>query len=288
MRQQLKIFVIKLQLFLLNFDFIKNHERMNQVLLAIKYKILDNPLSFMDVGFNIFSKTYEDGILHYIFSRIGTTNRKLVDIGAGTFRASTVTNLIVNQGFSGLLIDGDKKQVEMSKIFYLHHPETRSFPPKTLCEFVTTDNINSILKDNDYTGEIDLLSIDIDGIDYWLLNAISAISPRVIVVEYNNLIEPELSWSIPYDEDFNCANYDVNKNWTSYCGASLKAFVNLCEKKGYRLVGINRGGYNAFFIKNNIKDSFLPKVSVKSCFANKINHNLERFSTIKDMDWVEV
>lgn len=290
MKQRIKIFLTRLRLFLYGFGLIANNDRENQILLALKYRKLDAPPSFMDIGFNVFSPAYEDGILHWIFSRIGTTNRQLVDIGAGTYKLSSVTNLIINQNFSGLLIDGDEKEVEHSKHFYFHHLETRVHPPKIICEFVTTENINNILDKNGYEGEIDLLCIDIDGIDYWLLQAITKISPRVIVVEYNNLLEPDLSWTIPYDENFNSSNYSVNKNWMSYCGASLKAFVRLCKEKGYRLVGINKGGFNAFFVKNSIQDSFLPEVSIKSCFNNEINQKIfrERYPLVKNMDWVEV
>ncbi len=290
MKQHLKILLKRLELFLYDFGFIKNNDKQNQILLALSYNKLDSPPSFMDIGFNIFSPTYEDGILHYLFSRIGTTNRLLVDIGAATFKNSSVTNLIINQSFSGLLIDGDIKKIQLSKNFYFHHPETKMSPPKIICEYVTTENINNILQNNEYSGEIDLLCIDIDGIDYWLLSAISTISPRVIVMEYNNVLGPDLSWAIPYNESFNNSEYAVNKNNMNYCGASLKAFVKLCRKKGYRLVGTNKGGYNAFFVKNSIQDSFLPEVSVESCFNNNINQKIlkERFNLIKDMNWVEV
>jgi len=245
---------------------------------------------FDEVGFNLYSQTYEDGILLYVFSKIGTSNQRCVDIGAGTINGSNVANLIINHSFSGLLIDGNSKHIREAEKYYMSHPETYLFSPKLVCQLVTAENVDQLLNSNGFAGEIDLLGIDIDGIDYWIWDAIEVITPRVVVVEYNCLLGPDRAWSIPYKPDFDVHDYSVNHEQYNYSGASLNAFVKLGRKKGYRLVGCNKGGGNAFFIKNAVGEESLPEITTRSCFKYDWNkYSMEkRFTLIKDMEWIEV
>lgn len=266
-----------------------------QTLLKLKYKELAHngvPLpSFDEVGFQKYSGSNEDGILLYIFSLIGTTNKKVVDIGAAGIDGSNVANLIINHGWIGLLIDANEKAVAWARKFYKNAPDVWRFPPKTTDKFVTTENINSIISSNGFTGEIDLLSIDIDGVDYWIWKAIDSINPRVVVIEYQDIIGSNKSLTVPYQPDFDCYNFEVNIGPTiNYAGASLPAFVKLAKTKGYRLVGCSRYGINAFFIRSDIGDDLIPEVSISTCFEHprhKLN-NPSRWAEVKDMNWVEV
>lgn len=92
------------------------------------------------------------------------------------------------------------------------------------------------------------MSIDIDGVDYWIWDAITVIKPRVVVLEYQDIIGPDKALTMPYSDDFDASNYPMTLGMPDFCGASLPAFVKLARKKGYRLVGCNRLYYNAFFI----------------------------------------
>lgn len=267
--------------------------RQNQILLQLKYKQMAAQkikLDFEDVGFNTYSVTHEDGILLYIFSVIGMANRKCVDIGAGSVRGSSVANLIVNHGFHGLLVDGDTKSIEHARVFYNTLKNTHPSPPTLISTLVNAENINSIIQDNGFSGEIDLFCLDIDGVDYWVWKALDVIHPRVVLLEYQDLLGPDRAWTVPYDPDFYVDNYPVNKENKNYCGASLQAFIKLGREKGYRLVGCNNGGWNAFFIKNGIGEDNLPEVSAQSCFKFAWNqYGMEhRFPLVKDMEWVEV
>jgi hypothetical protein len=245
---------------------------------------------FDDVGFNVFSQTNEDGILLYIFSLIGMTNRRCVDIGAAGVANSNVANLIINHGFSALLVDGNAAAVETARKYYQGHTATSLFPPTFASAFVTAENVNSILRDNSFISGIDLLCIDVDGNDYWIWKAIDAIDPRVVVVEYQDILGPDRTLTIPYKADFTRGAYQVNRVDLNYGGASLRAFVELGRKKGYRLVGCNRGGWNAFFVGDSIDPDVLPAVSVESCFRYDWNSYgmKERFELVKHMDWEEV
>jgi hypothetical protein len=268
--------------------------RLAQLLLSRSYRDvargMEPPLDFDDVGFNVFSQTYEDGILLYIFSIIGVERRKCVDIGASGIINSNVANLVVNHGLSALLIDGDEASLKRAEQYYSSHRETQLFPPKFAQELVTAENVNDILSEHGFLGEIDLLCIDIDGMDYWIWRAIDVIRPRVVVVEYQDALGPDRAWTVPYRPDFDLNDYAVNRQGFNYCGASLGAFVKLGKEKGYRLVGCSRGGWNAFFMLDGIGEAHLKEVPPAACFRYEWNENSirERFPKIEGLDWVEV
>jgi hypothetical protein len=262
-------------------------------LLSLKYKEFaarSEKLCFDEVGFDVYSLTHEDGILLYIFSVIGTTNKICVDVGSGGITGSSVANLIINHGFTGILVDGDTNEIKTAREFYANLHETRLTPPKLLSTMVTAENINTILADNKCVGETDLFSLDIDGVDYWVWKALDIIQPRVVMVEYQDLLGPELSWTVPYRPDFSKSDYPINKDRNNYCGASLQAFVKIGRQKGYRLIGCNNGSWNAFFLKNGIGETLFPEEPVKNCFRSEWNRfGMEhRFPLVKDMEWVEV
>lgn len=237
-----------------------------------------------DLGFRIHSEHDEDGILLYIFSLLGLTNRKLVEICCGNGAESNTANLLINHRCVGLLFDGDAQLVEQARSFYAANPSTRIWPPKILHQWVTAENVSASLANNDFTGEIDLLSIDIDGIDYWLWKALDVISPRVVVTEINHLWGPEISVTVPYSPDFKAVFTDFG---SEYAGASIAAFMKLATQKGYRLVGGNAIGTNVFFVRNDLTNSWLPAVTPESLFW----HPRARFGQtvragkIKDMHW---
>lgn len=239
--------------------------RQLQILLKLKYQELltaKKPLpQFTDVEFRSFSQNGEDGILHYIFSLIGTASKKAVEICAGNGKESNTANLIINHGFAALLFDGDEKNIKTATEFYEHNKDTFIFPPKIVHAWITAENINDLITQNGFTGEIDLLSLDIDGMDYWILKAIKVCTPRVIVLEYHEEFgfEPV---TVPYD-----ANFRRGKEMR-YFGASLPAFVKSLKAKGYRLVGANRQKFNAFFLSTDTAPDVLPEVSIESCMRS--------------------
>lgn len=269
-------------------------DTVSQLQLKLNYRSLAKLgvplLSFPEVGFKNFSQTDEDGILLYIFSIIGSTNQKCIEICAGDGIECNTANLIIHHGWTGLLIDGDKKNVLNGEQFYRTHPNTRIFPPRFLHAWITRENINQIIQVNGYEGDIDLLSIDIDGMDYWIWDAIEAVKPRVVVIEYQDILGPEKSLTVPYKADFNAYIYPTTAGMPNFCGASLPALVKLGRKKGYRLVGCNRYGYNAFFIKDSLEKEKLAEIKAADCFTHpKVVWGMkERFPTIKEYPWVEV
>ena len=165
-------------------------EQIGQILLRLHYRDLarrpDALPDFRDVEFRCYSQNGEDGILLYLFSVLGTTNRKVVEICAGDGIECNAANLIVNHGWHGLLLDGSADHVAQGTKFYATGKNTWIAPPKFVHAWVTADNVNSLVEGHGFAGEIDLLSLDMDGNDYWILNSLlDRIQPRVVVFEFN-------------------------------------------------------------------------------------------------------
>lgn len=240
-----------------------------------------------DTGFRVYSQTDEDGIILYIFSLIGFTNKLLVDIAFATPYGANTTNLICNWGFSGLLVEGNQNNIDLSNSFFSSHPDTCIFPPKAICRWVSADNINELLENNDISGDIDLFSLDIDGIDYWLWKKMTVVRPRVVIIEAQTFWGPEKSVTVPYNSEFIRTNIHPD-----YFGASIQAFVKLGREKGYRLVGCNRFGFNIIFVRNDIGKDVLPEIATKECFR-RLPPGLaikrqKRLDNVKNFEWIEV
>lgn len=213
----------------------------------------DEKTTLKNKEFKIYSQNGEDGILLYIFSNIGAKNRNFVEIGCGNGKECNTANLSLNHGWSGLLIEGNKENWLKAKNYYKKIDRV-----KVINSFITKENVNEVLKLNRASGKIDLLSIDIDGNDYWIWEEIKIIDPRVVVIEYNGSFGKR-PISIPYEPNF--------KKIGHYHGASLKAMEKLGKKKGYILIGCEKTGCNAFFVKQSlaknskilgVKDAFYP------------------------------
>ncbi len=266
----------------------------SQLLLQLHYRDLvrdRKPLpAVADTGFQCYSQTDEDGILLYLFAVLGTTNKLSVEMCAGDGVECNTANLILNHGWHGLLVDGNEAQVARGKDFYARSSMTYVYPPVFVHAWLTRGTVNDLVKSNGFSGEIDLLSLDLDGVDYWIWEALDAINPRVVVLEYQDCLGYERAWTVPYADDFSASNYPTTNNLPNFCGASLPAFVKLGRRKGYRLVGVNRLGYNAFFVRNGLADDLLPEVEASACFGHpKVVWGMrDRFPTVKDLPWVEV
>ena len=266
-----------------------------QLLLKLQYQELlrnNSKLpSFEDVQFRSFSQSGEDGILHFVFSIIGTTNRRVLEICAGDGIECNAANLIVNHGWQGLLFDGDENNIKKGQSFYARCPDTSAWPAILRQAWITAENINDLICQNKFDGELDLFSLDLDGNDYWIWDAINCISPRVVILEYDNSWDATSAVTQCYDPTFTWDKKD--KKQTNH-GASLAAFVKLGNAKGYRLVGCNRLNYNAIFIRNDIGLSSFPTVSVEQClthpmaqYRNELRHQ-NNFPNLKIDRWISV
>lgn len=213
-------------------------------------KRINDPKCIERYGFKVYSQNDEDGIIEEIFNRIGTTNKKFIEFGVQDGLESNGHYLLL-KGWTGFWIECDSESVKkINKNFYNVIKNKKLFVAE---EYITKENINDIFLNNNQCGEIDLLSIDIDGNDYHVWNNITSVNPRVVVIEYNAKFPPSCEWIMPYCEHHMWDGGDKH-------GASLAALERLAHEKGYMLVGTNISGVNAFFVREDcVKDSFAKK-----------------------------
>lgn len=236
-----------------------------------------------DVGFRKYSQFEEDGILLYIFSLVTPINRTCVEICAADGRECNTANLIINHGWWGHLFDGDKHNVKAGNAFFSQNKNTFLYPPRFTQAWITAENVNDLITQSGVNGPIDLLSLDIDGVDYWVWKAISVIKPQVVVCETHNPIPSDKALTVPYDPKFIFES-------EHYRGASLAAMCKLGKEKGYRLVGTHRFGFNAFFMKNGVGEEYFPEVDTASCVQDPYSEQArkERWPLAKEHNWQEV
>ena len=157
-----------------------------------------SPGKFLEYEFQVYSQWGEDGLIQHILSRVDVPNKIFVEFGVEDYTESNTRFLLVNDNWSGLVIDGSAKNISYIK----NDPIYWRYNLKAKCAFVDSGNINEIIRQNGISGDIGLLSIDVDGNDYYIFEAIESISPRVIICEYNSLWGDKLSVSTPYDPAF--------------------------------------------------------------------------------------
>jgi len=188
--------------------------------------------------FRISSQNQEDGLTLALLDDVGATCRRFVEIGSGLSGGNSGF-LARECGWSGLMVDGHAEHMIQVG---------RRFPTvKAVAAWVTRENINELITEHGLAGEVDLFSLDLDGSDYWIWEAMTACSPRVVILEYNSMFGPERAVTIPYDPVF-----DRRKHHSIYYGASLAALARVSARKGYRLVAVEPAGVNAFFLRNDL------------------------------------
>ncbi|HEX3935787.1 MAG TPA: hypothetical protein VHW43_13990 [Puia sp.] len=205
--------------------------------------------SLEEAEFQVFSQRGEDGIIQYITSRIEIPNRIFVEFGVENYTEANTRLLLINNNWRGLVIDGDPSNIRFIKQDFIYW----KYDITALHSFITRENINQLIAG--YTGcrDIGLLSVDIDGNDYWVWEAIDVIQPRIVTCEYNSAFGPDRKVSVPYAPDFVRRNAHYSD---LYFGASLAAFCHLAEKKGYDFIGTAGAGVNAFFVRKDLSGPF--------------------------------
>jgi hypothetical protein len=213
-------------------------------LYAERVRALPDGAALRDAEFKVFSQWGEDGILQYLVSRVAVPEPYFVEFGVENYQEANTRFLLLNDNWSGLVMDGSEpnmQQVRSEALYWRQELQARA-------AFVTAENVNELLRSHAPSPDIGLLSIDIDGNDYWVWRAVDAVQPRIVVVEYNSVFGPELAVTIPYQPDFNRTRaHASNLFW----GASLRALCDLAAAKGYAFVGSNSAGNNAFFVRQD-------------------------------------
>jgi hypothetical protein len=192
---------------------------------------------------SVHSQNGEDGVIAEILSRVGAPSRWFVEFGIEDGSQGNCVAL-ARAGWAGLFIECDDDNYAILADRWRDSPQVR-----TLHAMVTADTVNALFAGAGVPAEPDLLSIDVDGNDYWIWAALEGYRPRVVVVEYNASLDPAATVAMPRDDDH---------RWdgTDYFGASVGALRHLAGQSGYRLVHTDSVGVNAFFVRNDLAAPF--------------------------------
>lgn len=250
-------------------------------------------LDIHDYEFRVSSQWGEDGIIQFLINKIPIENKIFVEFGVESYQEANTRFLLQNDNWSGLVIDSSKENMESLKNSELYWKHSLT----AISEFITKENIDDIISDVGISGDIGLLSIDVDGNDYWILDAVNCIKPRILIIEYNSLFGKNAMITVPYDEQFDRRE----KHYSNlYWGASISAITQLAKRRGYELIGSNTAGCNLFFVKkefiSGLKIMKAEDAYVESKFRQSIDEsgnltfldNKKGFELIRDMEVVAV
>lgn len=216
-----------------------------------------------DAEFRVFSQWGEDGIIDWLITRIPDINKSFVEFGVQNYRESNTRYLLMAQNWRGLVMDGSMAHIEdiRSQDIYWRHDILAK------CAFIDRNNINELIAGAGFKHELGLLSIDIDGNDYWVWQAIEVVSPAIVVCEYNAVLGDRLPLTIPYEADF----YRTRAHHSNlYFGASIRALIQLGESKGYMFVGTTSTGCNAFFVRRDLASNITSELDEVVAYPSSV------------------
>jgi hypothetical protein len=239
--------------------------------------------SLAAVEFKVFSQWGEDGIIDWIVERaqIPPHLQSFIEFGVEFYGEANTRFLLQNRNWRGLVIDGSPTQIKRlmreEKLFWKYDLTAKS-------AFVTRENINELFADAGFAGEIGLISIDIDGNDYWVWEAISAVRPIICICEYNAVFGDVWPITIPYDPRFVRSRSEFRG---LYYGASIKALRSLATRKGYRFLGTNSEGVNAFFVREDYASRFSSSIAGALARPSKLRESRDhsgRLSYVRGLE----
>ena len=218
---------------------------------------LPHPMAIGVQRFRLRSQHEEDGITLALLRAAGVRHRTFVEIGCGSTGGNSAI-LAYELGWSGLMVDANRKSVEGARQLFQFNPGVRVVKSR-----VTTDTIDQLLTKHGAAGEVDVMSIDIDSFDYWLWKAITICTPRVLIMEYNGRFGPDRAVTVP-----DAPRPPVAPK--GYGGASLAALEKLARAKGYGLVLCEDAGINAFFLRDDVAPD-LPRLTAAQAFRPQLS-----------------
>ena len=221
---------------------------------AWRVRSMETIESLQDVEFSVSSQWGEDGIIDWLIERAGIPARlhSFIEFGVQSYRVSNTRFLLQLRNWRGLIMDDGPEallSVKADGLYWKYDLTAKQ-------AFITRDNINDLIASAGFSGEVGLLSIDVDGNDYWVWEAITAINPVVFVCEYNAVFGDVQPISIPYDPGFSRAQAHFSH---LYFGASIAALRSLAARKGYRFVGTNLAANDAFFVREDYAQRFVDR-----------------------------
>lgn len=244
--------------------------RINQGIILSELQGRKESRNLQDYEYKIFSQGGEDGIIQHLINAVGIKNKTFIEFGVEDFLESNCRYLLMKDNWSGFVIDGAANNIRRLKQSYYYWKHDLV----AVAALITKDNINDLLLKSGFDRDLGVLSIDLDGNDYHILEAIKFFSPRILICEFNAVFGGTRKISVPYAEDF----VRTDKHYSNlYFGASLPAITHLAKDKGYSLVGINSLSSNAFFIRNDLFKNQIDIRSVDEAFSpSRFRESIDR------------
>ena len=222
--------------------------------------------NIQDREFSIFSQFGEDGIIQCLVNSVVVQNKTFIEFGVEDFSESNCRFLMMKDNWRGFVIDGSERNISrLVKSYYYW-----KYDLQALCAFVDQDNIENLLDQSGFDHDLGILSIDLDGVDYFILSSIVRFKPRILICEFNPVFGPIRKVSVPYDKKFQRFNHHYSG---LYWGASLSALNDVATGLGYGLIGTNSAGHNAFFLRNDL---------IKPPFCRIVPEQAFNFPTYRD------
>lgn len=216
--------------------------------------------SLSEVEFKVFSQWGDDGIIQWLVNNLEFSNKTFIEFGVENYRESNTRFLMMNNNWSGLVMDGSESNVAQiinSEYFWKYELSVKTVR-------IDIDNINNLLSSSQLGKEVGILHIDLDGNDYWIWKEINVITPIVVILEYNSVFGIDKAITIPYDGAF----YRTNTHYSNlYFGASLRALYQLSADKGYSFIGCNSAGNNAYFIRRDKLNDNVSETSLENGYV---------------------
>lgn len=215
-----------------------------------------------DVEFCVSSQWGEDGIIDWIIEQLELPSSTFVEIGVENYKEANTRFLLQNRNWRGVIFDSNEQYMESVRDEALYW----RFDISAVAAHITRENINSLLEEQCLNGDIGMLSIDIDGNDYWVIEAINLVSPKIIVCEYNPIFGDLYSITVPYRSDF---ERFAAHHCGLYFGSSIKALQELTDRKGYAFVGSCSNGINAFFVRKDMYQYIDGKIETLKAYPSR-------------------
>jgi hypothetical protein len=240
----------------------------------------------------VYSQNGEDGILYFLLQWLGKETGIAVEMCSGNARECNISNLVIHHGFQGFFFDGDYHKTQQAR----HFLTSSSVSPEqgiVIHAWISINNVEALFRKYSIPRRVDVLSLDMDGVDFWILQTLfekQLSRPRICVVEYQDILGPDKSLTVPYMEEFCAWDYDCHLG-PNYAGASLEAFRRLFQKYGYQCMGCEPQGFNAFFVLEEELE-MCPRCpfSIQSLFEiPKVKEGMQkRFPRTRGLPWIAI
>jgi hypothetical protein len=213
-----------------------------------------------EVEFRVFSEYGDDGIIQWLVHHLDLPQKTFIEFGVEDYRESNTRFLLMNDNWSGFVMDGSGDNVSriVQSEYYPRHDLI------AIAAFVDCENIDALLQRSGFDPEVGILHIDIDGNDYWVWKRITAVTPIVVIAEYNAVFGAERAITIPYDSRFHRTQAHHSN---LYFGASLRALHGLAAEKGYAFIGCNSAGNNAYFVRLDRLNDTVREIPLEKGFV---------------------